>query len=59
MTEEPAPRRGRTVLKRAEWVLESVLFNSRWLMAPFYSPMLRNSLVAGSSTDNDPSATPK
>jgi uncharacterized protein (TIGR00645 family) len=36
MTEEPAPQRGRTVLKRAEWVLESLLFNSRWLMAPFY-----------------------
>jgi uncharacterized protein (TIGR00645 family) len=24
------------VLKRIEWVLESLLFNSRWLMAPFY-----------------------
>ena len=36
MTEEPAPQRGRTVLKRIEWVLESLLFNSRWLMAPFY-----------------------
>jgi uncharacterized protein (TIGR00645 family) len=36
MTEEPAPRRARTVLKGAEWVLESLLFNSRWLMAPFY-----------------------
>jgi uncharacterized protein (TIGR00645 family) len=36
MTEEPAPRRDRTVLKRMEWVLESLLFNSRWLMAPFY-----------------------
>jgi uncharacterized protein (TIGR00645 family) len=36
MTEEPAPQRRRAVLKRTEWVLESVLFNSRWLMAPFY-----------------------
>ena len=36
MTEEPAPQRRRTVLKRTEWVLESLLFNSRWLMAPFY-----------------------
>jgi uncharacterized protein (TIGR00645 family) len=36
MTEEPAPQRGRSPLKRAEWVLESVLFSSRWLMAPFY-----------------------
>jgi uncharacterized protein (TIGR00645 family) len=36
MTEEPAPQRRRTVLKRIEWVLESLLFNSRWLMAPFY-----------------------
>ncbi len=24
------------MLKRAEWALESLLFNSRWLMAPFY-----------------------
>jgi uncharacterized protein (TIGR00645 family) len=36
MTEEPAPQRERSALKRTEWVLESVLFNSRWLMAPFY-----------------------
>jgi uncharacterized protein (TIGR00645 family) len=36
MTEEPPPQRGRTVLKATEWVLESLLFNSRWLMAPFY-----------------------
>jgi uncharacterized protein (TIGR00645 family) len=36
MTEEPVPPRGRTVPKRIEWVLESLLFNSRWLMAPFY-----------------------
>ena len=36
MTEEPAPPRRRSALKRLEWVLESVLFNSRWLMAPFY-----------------------
>jgi hypothetical protein len=30
MTGEPARQRGRTVLKRTEWVLESLLFNSRW-----------------------------
>jgi uncharacterized protein (TIGR00645 family) len=36
MTEEPAPPRRRSALKRLEWVLESILFNSRWLMAPFY-----------------------
>src|SRR5258707_10974337 len=36
MTEEPAPQRRRTVLKRIEWVLESLLFISRWLMAPLY-----------------------
>jgi uncharacterized protein (TIGR00645 family) len=36
MTEEPAPPRRRSPLKRVEWALESVLFNSRWLMAPFY-----------------------
>jgi uncharacterized protein (TIGR00645 family) len=36
MTDEPAPPRHRSALKRVEWLLESVLFNSRWLMAPFY-----------------------
>jgi uncharacterized protein (TIGR00645 family) len=36
MTEQPAPHRDQPSLKRAERVLESVLFNSRWLMAPFY-----------------------
>ena len=36
MTEPPAPHRDHPALKRAERVLESVLFNSRWLMAPFY-----------------------
>jgi uncharacterized protein (TIGR00645 family) len=36
MTEETAPQRDRSALKRAERALESVLFNSRWLMAPFY-----------------------
>jgi uncharacterized protein (TIGR00645 family) len=36
MTEEPAPYRPNPSLKRIEHVLESVLFNSRWLMAPFY-----------------------
>ena len=36
MTEQPAPRREHPTLKRAETALESVLFNSRWLMAPFY-----------------------
>jgi len=36
MTEQPAPYRPNPVLKRVERGLESVLFNSRWLMAPFY-----------------------
>jgi uncharacterized protein (TIGR00645 family) len=36
MTEDPAPPRQRSPLKHVEWALESVLFNSRWLMAPFY-----------------------
>ena len=36
MTEVPAPRPRQSALKRVEWVLESALFNSRWLMAPFY-----------------------
>jgi uncharacterized protein (TIGR00645 family) len=36
MTEQPAPYRPNPTLKRVEHGLESVLFNSRWLMAPFY-----------------------
>ena len=36
MTEQPAPHRPNPTLKRVENGLESVLFNSRWLMAPFY-----------------------
>ena len=36
MTEPPAPYRPNPVAKRIENGLESLLFNSRWLMAPFY-----------------------
>ena len=36
MTEEPAPYRPNPQLKRVELGFESLLFNSRWLMAPFY-----------------------
>jgi uncharacterized membrane protein YqhA len=36
MSEQPAPYRPNATLKRVENGLESVLFNSRWLMAPFY-----------------------
>jgi uncharacterized protein (TIGR00645 family) len=36
MTEQPAPHRPDPSLKRVEMGLESLLFNSRWLMAPFY-----------------------
>jgi uncharacterized membrane protein YqhA len=36
MTEPPAPYRPNASLKRVEHAFESVLFNSRWLMAPFY-----------------------
>ena len=36
MTEPPAPRQPNPKLKRVERGLESVLFNSRWLLAPFY-----------------------
>jgi uncharacterized protein (TIGR00645 family) len=35
MSEQPAPRHDHA-LKPVERALESVLFNSRWLMAPFY-----------------------
>jgi uncharacterized protein (TIGR00645 family) len=36
MSEQPAPYRPNPSLKRIERGLESLLFNSRWLMAPFY-----------------------
>lgn len=36
MTEQPAPYQPNPILKRVEGAFESVLFNSRWLMAPFY-----------------------
>jgi uncharacterized protein (TIGR00645 family) len=36
MTEQPAPHRSNAALKRVEQGIESVVFNSRWLMAPFY-----------------------
>jgi uncharacterized protein (TIGR00645 family) len=36
MTEEPAPYRPNPTLKRIETGFESLIFNSRWLMAPFY-----------------------
>ena len=36
MTEQPVSYRPNPALKRVENGLESVLFNSRWLMAPFY-----------------------
>jgi uncharacterized protein (TIGR00645 family) len=36
MTEQPAPYRPNPTLKRLENGMESLLFNSRWLMAPFY-----------------------
>jgi len=36
MTEQPAPHRSTSPLKYVELGLENILFNSRWLMAPFY-----------------------
>jgi uncharacterized protein (TIGR00645 family) len=36
MTEQPAPYRPNPKLKRVEQGLETLLFNSRWMMAPFY-----------------------
>jgi uncharacterized protein (TIGR00645 family) len=36
MTEQPVPYRPNPRLKRIEHGLESLIFNSRWLMAPFY-----------------------
>src|ERR1700722_15913615 len=36
MSDQPPPYRPNPTLKRVEHGLERVLFNSRWLMAPFY-----------------------
>ncbi len=36
MTEQPAAYRPNPKIKRVERAFEGVLFNSRWLMAPFY-----------------------
>jgi uncharacterized protein (TIGR00645 family) len=36
MSEEPAPYRPNPVFKPVERFIEAILFNSRWLMAPFY-----------------------
>jgi uncharacterized protein (TIGR00645 family) len=36
MTEQPAPYRPNPALKRLERGFEGLIFNSRWLMAPFY-----------------------
>src|SRR6201985_1245046 len=36
MTDQPTPYRPNPKLKRVEDGFESLLFNSRWLMAPFY-----------------------
>jgi uncharacterized protein (TIGR00645 family) len=36
MTDEPAPYRSASRVKRFEAGFENLIFNSRWLMAPFY-----------------------
>ncbi len=36
MSDQPAPRRQNSVLNVIERVIEGIVFNSRWLMAPFY-----------------------
>jgi uncharacterized protein (TIGR00645 family) len=36
MSDQPPPYRPNPTLKRVERGLESILFNGRWLMAPFY-----------------------
>ena len=36
MSEQPAPDRANPILKLLECGLENTIFNSRWLMAPFY-----------------------
>lgn len=46
-SEHPAPDayQANPKLKRAEYAFESVLFNSRWLMAPFYLGLVVSLLV--------------
>ena len=36
MTEQPSPYRPNPALKSVERRFENLIFNSRWLMAPFY-----------------------
>jgi uncharacterized protein (TIGR00645 family) len=45
MTEQPAPDRPNPVLRPIERGIESILFNSRWLMAPFYIGLVVSLLV--------------
>ena len=45
MTEPPAPYQPNPTLRRVERGFESVLFNSRWLMAPFYLGLVVSLLV--------------
>jgi uncharacterized protein (TIGR00645 family) len=45
MTEQPAPYRPNPQLKRVERGFEIVIFNSRWLMAPFYFGLVVSLLV--------------
>ena len=45
MTEEPASYKPNAKLKRAENAFETVLFNSRWIMAPFYLGLVISLLV--------------
>jgi uncharacterized protein (TIGR00645 family) len=45
MAEEPASYRPNPKLKRIEHGFESLLFNSRWLMAPFYLGLAISLLV--------------
>src|SRR5260370_38159593 len=45
MSDQPAPYRPNPVLKPIERGIESILFNSRWLMAPFYIGLVVSLLV--------------
>ena len=45
MTEQQAPYRPNPKLKRIENGFESLIFNSRWLMAPFYFGLVVSLLV--------------
>ena len=59
ITEQPAPYRPNPKLKRVEAGVESLIFNSRWLMAPFYIGLVMFSGYENFVSKIDPGAHPE